>query len=353
MDLNPKKILVIQHKQLGDVVLTTPIVRVLKKHYPDAHISFLTEAFCYQILEGNPHIDEIILLDKKKLPTIFSQLKFYLGIRKKKFDLILDFFQNPRSTIIAFLSGAKTTVSYNHTMRRFFYKIKVPLKGEYAADHKLSMLEGIGIKSSDNYPEIYVPQRAEDYIDYFFKSIGIKEGDFIVCIDSTHKRITRKWTIEGFANFTGLLCKNYGAKVILLWGPGEKEYVQKIKELCKYDCFISCETDLKQLAALIKKSHILIGNDSAPRHIAVSQNPPSLTILGSTTSTWTHPDNIHKNVSLRLDCQPCRKKTCKYDDIRCMTELTAGKVLDALQSFVDVDESLKYFLTRDKKEAAG
>ncbi len=351
MSVNPKRILVIQHKQIGDVILTTPVVKVLKKHFPDAHLSFLTEDFCYPILEGNPYIDDIILLDKKQVTHIFKQLKFYWMIRGMKFDLVLDFFQNPRSTLITLLSGAKTSISYNHPVRGRFYNVKVVPKNGYAVDYKLSMLESIGIKGADNYPEMFVADGEKKYIDEYFRAIGIKEDDFIVCIDPTHRRPTRRWTPEGYAELIDLLCEKYNAKVIMLWGPGEYKAVAKIQALCRYRSYIACKTDLKQLAMLIKNTHILIGNDSAPRHIAVTQNIPTLVILGSTSQAWTHPDKIHKVVSKRLECQPCGNNYCN-DDIRCMKELQADEVFAALPAFVDLDEKLRYFLTRELKEKA-
>ncbi len=351
MNINPKSILVIQHKQIGDVILTTPVVKVLKEHFPDARVSFLTESFCYPILEGNPHIDEIILLDKKKLPHLFAEMKFYLMVRSKKFDLVLDFFQNPRSTLITLLSGAQTTVSYNHPSRGRFYKITASPNEGYAVDYKFSMLKELGIESKDNYPEIYVPVKAEKFINDFLTSVGVRDDDFIVCIDPTHRRPTRKWTAQGYANLIDMLCEKYNAKVVLIWGPGEYKRVYKIKEMCKYNCFIACKTDLKQLTALIKKSNILIGNDSAPRHIAVSQNVPTLVILGSTSEGWTHPDPIHQVVYKHLDCQPCNKNICK-DDVRCMKELSAQEVMDVLKSFVDVNADMKHYLTRKIKTKA-
>jgi len=358
MKINPKKILVIQHKQIGDVILTTPTVKALKEHFPDAHITFLTEKFCAPILEGNPYIDEIVSFDKKELKSLFSQLRFYWSIRKMKFDLVVDFFQNPRSTLITAMSGAETTLSYDHPVRGRFYKLTVTPKPAYAVDYKLHMLTALGIESDDNYPIVAVPESAQKSIDDYLKSVGIKDGDFIVSVDATHKRATREWTRDGYAGLVDLLCAHYDAKVILTYGPGEYERVKIIQDMCRYECYISPETTLKQLAALIKRSHILIGNDSAPRHLAVSQNTPTLAVAGSTSDGWLHPDPIHRVIRKGIDCQPCRKSTCDYD-IKCMKTLSSQEVFDALNEFIDLSDTLKHFLTREvthkpspKKEVA-
>lgn len=355
MNINPKRILVIQHKQIGDVILTTPVVRVVKERYPDAKVYFLTESFCAPILEGNPHLEGIISFDPKELKGLLSQFKFYLSIRKMKFDLILDFYENPRSALICALSGAKLTVSYEHPTRGWLYKRTVKPRGGYAIDYKLSMLEGIGIKSGDNYPEVAVPESAQRYIDDYLDSIGVAADDFIICMDSSHKRTTRRWTKEGFAALIDLLVENHNAKVILTWGPGEHDKVDEVRQLAKHECYLSPETGLKELTALIKRSHIIIGNDSAPRHLAVSQGVPTLAIAGSTSDGWLHPDPIHRVVRKGYACQPCKnRETCEYD-IKCMKELTADEVFAALGEFPDVSETLKRFLARPaaKREVTG
>lgn len=326
-DFSPKKILIIQLRQLGDVLLTTPVIKPLKERFPEATISFLTEKNASDILSGNSYLDEIITIKRKV--SISEQLNTIMGIRKKGFDLVLDFMSNPRTAYISFFSGAKVTVSYDTSIRRLLYTTNVKPAGDYVVDHKLSMLKPFGIEVADNTPYMHVPQEAKDQAASFLKSRGVEDNDFLVCIDATHRRATRKWTGKGFAEVADRLREKYNAKVVFLWGPGEREEVEKIMSLCRYRHIIDTGTDIKGLAALLKRANLLIGNCSFPRHVATSQGTPTLIIHGATGEEWKHPAPIHRIARKGLSCQPCNKNSCK--DIACLSTLSSDDVISEFE----------------------
>lgn len=320
---SPASILIIQLRQLGDVLVTTPVISSLKKRFPDARISFLTEENAYDILSGNPYLDEIITIKRKS--SIYEQINVIRDIRKKRFDLVIDYMVNPRTAYITFFSGAKVTIGYAYRFRRHFYKIAAEPKGEYATDYKLSILSILGISGKDNKSYIDVPQDATDKISSYLRSVGVKEDDFLICMDATHRRITRKWTGKGFAEVADRLKEEYDAKILFMWGPGEREEVEQIMAMCRHRHLISPGTKIKELAALLKRADLLIGNCSFPRHVAVSQGTPTLVILGATGEGWTYPLPIHRTVKKGLPCQPCDKIVCS--DLSCLTTLTADEVM--------------------------
>jgi len=320
---NPANILIIQLRQLGDVLLTTPVIKPLKKRFPDAKISFLTEENAYDILSGNPYLSEIITIKKKS--SLLEQIKVIRDIRKRRFDLVIDFIANPKTAYISFFSGAKFTMAWRVRLRGLLYSMTVDLTGDYAVDHKLSILKPLGIEGGDRMPYLFVPDEAKDKVSSILKSLGVVENDFLVCIDATHRRITRKWTAEGFAEVADRLAEEYGAKVLFIWGPGEREEVERIMGMCRHRHLISPGTTIKELAALLKRANMLIGNCSFPRHVAVSQGTPSLIIIGAPADVWNYPSPIHKTVKKGLPCQPCDKVVCS--DLSCLTTLTADEVM--------------------------
>lgn len=248
-----------------------------------------------------------------------------MGIRKKRFDLVLDFMSNPRTAYISFLSGAKVTVAYDTSIRRLLYTVNVKPAGDYVVDHKLSMLRPFGIEGVDNTPYMHVPQEAREQVASFLKSKGVEDNDFLVCIDATHRRGTRRWTGKGFAEVADRLKEKYNAKVVFLWGPGEREEVEGIMALCRHKHIIDPGTTIKELAALIKRANLLIGNCSFPRHVAASQGTPTLIIHGATGEEWKHPAPIHSIVRKGLSCQPCNRNSCK--DISCLNTLSVDAVM--------------------------
>ena len=320
---SPKKILIIQLRQLGDVLLTTPVIKPLKERFPDSTLSFLTEKNAYGILSGNPYLDEIIAIPRKS--SISEQIKVILDIRRRGFDLILDYMTNPKTAYISLFSKAKIKVASDRSLRRLVYDIRVNTVGGYSVEYKLSMLMPLGIYGAENTPCLFIPQEAQDKAAAFLKAVNIRDDDFVVCIDVTHRRVTRKWTGEGFAEVADRLKEKYNAKVIFLWGPGERGEVEGIMAMCRHRHIIDPGTDIKGLAALLKRADLLVGNCSFPRHVAVSQGTPTLIVLGATSEGWTHPATIHQTVKKGLPCQPCNKNNCT--DLSCLTTLTADEVM--------------------------
>lgn len=322
-NFSPKKILIIQLRQLGDVLLTTPAIKPLKERFPNATLTFLTEKNAYDILSGNPYLDEIIAIPRNS--SIGEEIKVILDIRKRGFDLILDYMANPKTAYISLFSKAKIKVASDRSLRRFAYDIRVVPVGGYAVDYKLSMLKPLGIYEADNTPSLFIPQESHEEVAAFLKSANISDDDFVVCFDATHRRITRKWAGNGFAEIADRLKEKYNAKIIFLWGPGEREEVEGIMSVCRHRHIMDPGTDIKGLAALVKRADLLIGNCSFPRHVAVSQGTPTLVVLGATSEGWTHPSPIHQTVKKGLPCQPCNKNNCA--DLSCLTTLTVDEVM--------------------------
>ena len=335
--LVPKKILIIQLRQMGDVLLTTPVIRSLRNCLPDAHITFLTEESAYPIIEDNDDLSEVIVIKRKQ--TLMEQIRVILDIRKRSFDLIFDFFANPRTGYIAFFSKAQMTVSYDIPFRRFLYKKAIMAKGTYAADHKLSLLSVIGLQPGDNTPYMKILSEAEEKVASFLSQIGIKEEDFLVCMDTTSRRAFRCWNADRFAEVADRLKEQYNAKVIFLWGPGEKELVENLMATCRHRHFLDYGTNVKEMTALIKRSDLLIGNSSFPGHVAVSQQTPTITVLGSAGKEWTHPAPIHVSLNTDLPCQPCTSNPCDQN-FKCLTDISVQNVMTSFEKLKPFIEKL-------------
>jgi len=331
------KILVIQLYQTGDVVLTSHIPRELKKIIPDASVDFLTFGVNAPLLEHSPYINRVLSISKKD--GVGKFFKFISKIRAEKYDAVIDLHDNPRSAYITFLSGAKLKIGYGNSRRKFFYNRLPKRFGESAGEIKLSTLQvftdSFDMKTFCSKPEIRLSEQSERAASGVLKSFGISEEDFIVTISPTHKRSTRRWKLEHFIDTAKYLVDKHDAKVILTYGPGEREYItDKYSKLPK-NIFLMPDMKLNDFAALIGKAKLHIGNDSAPHHIATAQNVPTFIIIGSTSTGWVYDSPEHTYAMLGIDCQPCKKSECKFEgEIPCMDQLTFDKIRDKLEKFI-------------------
>jgi ADP-heptose:LPS heptosyltransferase len=325
-----KNFLLIQLRQIGDVVLTTPIARIIKEALPDSRVTFLTEGPSLSLLQNNPYIDEIIVSDRKD--GFIGTLKTVFKLYRRKFDVIIDSMSNPRSAVLAFGSRAPLRIAYRKKWRGIMYTHQIKPASPYAADYKKDLLTPLGISSQWNRPEIFLSPEEINWGQRLREQLIRPGHDHLVTIDPSHRRYTRRWPASSFGVFCQLLADRYNATPVVLWGPGERPLAAEVVSVSKDNAVLAPYTDLRQSAALTAAADLHMGNCSAPRHIAVAVKTPSFTILGATSYGWTHPDYNHTDVSLGIECQPCNQNHCDID-IACLKGFTAEMVFEKFVSW--------------------
>ena len=338
-DLAPRlaaeRILVIQFRQIGDVLLSTPVLRALRSAYPQSHIAFLTEPAPARVLQGTPLLDEVII--RPRHATWHQQWQLLRYIRRQRFELVIDLIGNPRSAVLARLSGARHRLAFARFPRSLLYTMLVthhhPVP-EYTVAKRLRLLEPLGIRATDLTPLLPYTQREQDTVAAFLRAHTITPRDFLVCIDPTHHVPTRQWPGAHFSALVDLLSERLGARVLLLWGPGEEAQVQAIAAAARSHPVLIPAWDLHTLAALLARADFFIGCNSAPLHVAVSQGIPTLSIMGATYSVnWIPSEPRHRAVFAGLPCQPCEKNVCGPPlNIACLRTLTVETVFAAVQA---------------------
>ncbi len=314
--------------------MCTPALRALRANFPKSYITFLTEKESSDLLTLNPYLDEVIVLEREKYGNPLYSLKKIWQIRKKRFDLVIDFLGNPRSAYISFLSGAKRRVGYDLRLRRFFYNVVIKNEGrcEYAALHKLKALKTLGIESFDLKLDFFIPDKSDIFAERFFKEKEVDQNNLIISISPTSRRHFRRWPLERFARLADWLISHFKASVVLVWGPGERKVVEKVKDLMKENPLVCWETEnLFQLGGILKKCDLYIGNDNGTKHIAVAMEKPTITIYGPhDPKSWTYPDpSRHKFLKKRVDCPDCDKIKHKCTELTCLNQITVEDVEEA------------------------
>jgi len=326
-----ERILVIQLRQLGDVLLTTPALRTIRKKFPSSKIAFLVDKKFEPLLRYNPHLDLIITRDPEEK---FEPVKTILRVRKFAPDLLIDYLANPRTTVISLFSGAKISLTSADNRRAIFYKLKVRPKGRYVPELKISLLEPFGISESDLSLVFNYPESAKAKITQMLKKMGIS-GKFMVALDLFHKRPARQWPVEFFIEIADRLVEHYQAEVVITCLPENRSRAEQALKLARNPHHLVSNLDLFEFSALISKVKFFLGGDGGGKHIAVSQNTPSFTILGPSGTGWTPLSGHHQTASLDLDCRPCSYQQCPKPDHPCERGLSPEVVWEKLKFFIE------------------
>jgi ADP-heptose:LPS heptosyltransferase len=326
----PRRILLILLRNIGDVVLTTAALRVLKQHFPEAEIDFVTNPGPAQILVNNPNLRRIIVYPYRS-GDVFGILKFAPRLAQTGYDVSVDFLGTTSTALMSLFSRAKVRVGYNLRVRKLAYTHydQNYISGIYNALTKFTLLKPLGINDEDSRTEIFVTDEAKEWADQYCKTEDL--GERIVAMATGAMRPVRCWLPERFAEVSRWLCER-GYKVVLTWGPGERDYVQHVQELMGRAAVMSPQTDLMQLAALLERCHLLVSNCSGTKHMAVAVGTPTLTIHGpSEPSVWT-PQGDPRHAFIRaqdLDCLPCDESSCER--LKCMEKVETCQVIEAIE----------------------
>lgn len=293
----PKKILLVQLRQLGDILLTTPSIREIKKEWPDATIDFLAHPMGKLILDGNPHLSKIITYDEKA--SWIDQFKFFQSLKKQGYDLVLDFMYNPRSALFSFATRAPRRLAFP-SRRDFFFTEIVPQNPsvEYIVHEKFRYLKAVGLSPKDETIDLpWNESHVKATLDFFARNPQFENAKIRVAISPTHRRAERQWPIERYAALADRLVRDYKASVVWVWGPGEEDLVKNAIALCKQAQILGPKTSFRELAAFLANCDLFIGNSNGPSHVAVANSQTSLQLHGTTyAQAWCPKTKRHRAI---------------------------------------------------------
>lgn len=338
--INPRRILVCQLRQIGDVVLSTPSVSLLHRKYPEAEIDVLTEDKCAQVFDNNPAVSRVWRIVKEELRNPVRALSFYRNVGRAGYDLVVDFQQLPRCRWVLLFCDAPVRLSFRPPWynRLLYTNWPEHIPGGYAAGYKAGVLKPLGIEWDGQRPEIFVSDAEREEARTCLESLGIHDGDPLITVDPSHRRHTREWPADHYAELISLIARHRPEfRFFVFYGPGEKDIALKVKEKSALGerCVILEQLgSLRLMAALLERASLHLGNCSAPRHFAVGVGTPTVVMPGSSSSAWTFPSPEHQEVVPDLGCQPCGKDSCERGDLACLRGLSPETVLNKVLEMI-------------------
>ncbi|PKK92148.1 MAG: hypothetical protein CVV64_01645 [Candidatus Wallbacteria bacterium HGW-Wallbacteria-1] len=345
----PLRILVIRLRYIGDVVLTVPFLRELRKGCSSAHITLMTGPAAFPVIQGCPYVDDIIIYDKKnRHSSLASRLGFIRELRSLNFDVSFVLQRSFSSAFYAYASGIPLRVGFDTEGRGFMLNRRVFYdKNQYESDAFMENLRIIGLGHDDNTLGTFEKAPAGSGVATYVKNLvqrsqfGISRGYAV--INPGPDGSPKSWYSSGFAELAAMLINKLGLDVAITWGPGEKAAAEAIYNLLDLSgrgegpsLSLAPATDIPELILLLKSSRIMITTDTGPLHMAAANNIPTVTIFGPTNPVkWSPRDSeIHGWVKEFLPCWPCDYNRCSRD-WQCMKMITADKVFSKVRQILD------------------
>jgi predicted lipopolysaccharide heptosyltransferase III len=332
-----KRILLIKLRYLGDVVLCTPVLPLLRKHFPEAKLTFLVNPETAAVLQDNPYLEEVWVLPRQ---SWWQQLRFIQRMRDAKFDTVIDLTDGDRSAFLSWMTGAPVRLGYNRDRRwrgKFYSQVLPSAYGSmHMVEYHQQAIAGLGIHESVGNPEVYIHSEMRQQEEDEFGDFSAK-GQPLVILHPTARYVFKAWPLERFAAVADWL-GGQGIRVALIGSKREILIGQQIVNLTKHKPVnLMGKTRLSQLTVLMKRSLLLIGNDGGPIHVAAAVGCPVLGLFGPTDpAVWGPRGPKVKVIYKGLDCQKCFYLGCSRGEESCMRQISVAEVCQTAQSMLPV-----------------
>ena len=329
-----EKFLIIRLSSLGDIIHTLPAFSALRKHFPEAEISWIGKEKGKEILDLVPGIDRLIVRrthgnKKNVINTSKEILRFYLAFKNRQ-QTAIDFQGLIKSGTIAYLSNAKKRIGFHRKNLReplasIFYtdKIEKIPENTHVIRKNLKLLSLIGINEEEIEFPISLPERLTQTVRTKMKKIGYIEEKRLILLNVGAGWETKQWSSKNWVRLIKILKKDQLFPVIL-WG-NEKEKDLALEVNYNTHIPISPPLSVQEVMALIKEASLVISGDSFPLHAACAFSVPVVGIFGPTPPQRNGPFSSKDKVAFhKLECSYCFKRKCS--SIECLKNISAEEV---------------------------
>jgi len=339
--LRRKKILVIKVSALGDVVLSVPSLKALRKKFPEAVIKVLVGLSSSDILRGCPYVDERIVYDPHSRDAGFRGLaRAAARLRREDFDISVDLQNNRASHILSFLGAIPLRYGYSNGKLGFLLNRGLADNRRDSTDpvsHQFRTLDLMGIKYDGEELELWPSREDEEWARAFLAEhwIGKKQTLVGINVGSSTRWKSKRWEPPYVSILCDELARRFNIRPVLTGSNNDVEEASRIARHSQARPIISCgKTELLELAALIRHCALYITTDSAPMHIAAAMKVPFIALFGPTDAARHAPKDPNSRIlSAGVKCSPCYKPTCKKDHI-CMKSIKPHNVVEAAEEML-------------------
>ena len=352
------KILLVRLRLIGDVIFTTPLIRELRRRYVDAEIVYLVERSAAPIVRGNPHLNEVIVVDHTRgWQRIKDDLRLARRLHRARFDTAIDLHGGPRSAWLTWATRAPVRIGYDIKGRGWMYTTQAHRPRELRPRHSvenqwdlLHLLDSqwtLGADRERDRVEMAVDATAMAAMDRRLAAAGVAAGDCVVVLHVSAGNPFRRWPETAFAELAAGLATG-GARrwVFVTSGPSDHDAAARVVAAARTrvgqrgDRIVDAEGwSLDDLRAAVERAALFVGGDSGPLHIASTSDVPIVGLYGPTLSERSAPWRSLRIPTASVDpgtlpCRPCDQRVCAPGDFRCLSGIPAARVLEAAEKLL-------------------
>ena len=350
-------VLLIRLRLIGDVVLSTPVIRALRRRFPAATLTYLVEGEAAAVVLANPNLDEVLVVERSRgLARIMQDLRLASRLRRRRFDVVIDMHGGPRSSWLAFATGAPQRIGYDIPGRTWMYTRTVARPRELRPRHSvrnqwdlLGGIEGWGAADAPDPArdavEMPLDADADRRVARRLGAAGVTPAHELIMVHVSANNPFRRWPEPAFMELVaGLAAGSPMRRLLLSSGPSDRLAAVRIGAGARAllgpagaeRVLDFGEFDLPELRALIGRSRLFVGGDTGPLHVAATTATPIVGIYGPTlpvrSAPWRSPLAVTESLEIEgLACRPCDQRVCAPGDYRCLTALKPQDVLAAAE----------------------
>ncbi len=338
-DSSDARILIRAANWVGDAIMTTPVIRGVRKNYPGARITVLAKPWVIPVYDKNPHVDEVMVYENCGRHKMGRGTLLLAGdIRKHGFDLAILMQNAFEAALLAFLARIPERLGYNTDARSLLLnrcvKLDPVLKKVHLIDYYIGILKGAGLEDDGRKLDLVIGDEDKASAKKILAENGLGGSGPVMGINPGATGGTAKrWFPDRYAKLCKKLSRQYQTKVLIFGGPADHELGKEIMDMAQDCCInIAGKTSLSQAFGLIGSCDLFVTNDSGLMHAAAALNVNQVAVIGSTDYIATAPSNKNSIIVREpTSCAPCLKDECPIDH-RCMTRISVDAVMDVCRS---------------------
>ncbi|MCX7015667.1 MAG: lipopolysaccharide heptosyltransferase I [Candidatus Sumerlaeota bacterium] len=355
----PQRILIVRLSAIGDVVHALPALRLLRGAFPKAALGWVVEDFASAFLENHPDLDALHVIPKRRWRGAFwrsfapEMRPFFQALRRRRYDVAIDFQGLTKSGLVAWLSGAPRRIGFGDRqgaeLSKLFtnWKVTPPSCAAHVIERNVALLSPLGIHAPPPTPHIPLPETDLQKAEAIWTEWNFAPGERVAGLNVGAGWPTKRWPTRHWAELASLLSRRLQARIVFLWGTeAERAMAADAHALALANgvsALLAPPTSLREQAALLRRLALYYGGDTGATHVAAALGVATVGLYGASDAVRNGP-YWRRSIALQVrsaGCIPCWKKECRYARrLACLEDLTPRAALDAGEKLLEGDAAL-------------